>query len=468
VLIRRAEVEGEAVDLRIRDGRIEGLAASLDPEPGDEIFEARGGALLPGLHDHHIHLFSLAAALESVRCGPPDVASALALERALSAAAVGEDGWIRGTGYYESVAGELDAARLDAMAPPLPVRIQHRSGALWVLNRTGLERIGLGAAVPAGVPAGVERDAEGRATGRLYRSDGWLREHLGRAVAPKLDRLGTLLASRGVAGVTDATPTNSADELRLFSAAIECGSLPLRLRVMGRPELPESAVSAITRGEIKLVLDESAVLDPAALAGRLRQARAAGRPTAIHCVTRTELLVALAAFEDAGTQNGDRIEHASVAPPELAERIGSLGITVVTQPNFIFERGDAYGRDVDAVDQPWLYRCQGLLDVGVRLGGGTDAPFGDPDPWRAMAAAVDRRTAAGVYMGKDEALSPEHALALFTSAPEAPGGAARRIAAGHPADLCLLDRSWASARDTLDREHVVATWSAGRLIFRRS
>jgi predicted amidohydrolase YtcJ len=84
-----------------------------------------------------------------------------------------------------------------------------------------------------------------------------------------------------------------------------------------------------------------------------------------------------------------------------------------------------------------------------------------------MQAAVDRRTAAGATLGAGEALSPERALALFTTPAEAPGGAPRSIALGACADLCLLDRPWARARHALASAAVAATFRAGRLIYTR-
>jgi predicted amidohydrolase YtcJ len=185
-------------------------------------------------------------------------------------------------------------------------------------------------------------------------------------------------------------------------------------------------------------------------------------------VTRAELVLALAAFEEAGVRDGDRIEHASLAPPDLVAWIARLRLVVVTQPGFVRSRGDAYLREVEPREQPWLYRCAGFTAAGVALGAGTDAPFGEADPWRAMQAAVDRRTAAGERLGPAEALSPERALALFTSAAEAPGGAPRRIEPGARADLCLLDRSWARARDSLASDAVAATFGAGRLLWQRA
>ena len=47
-------------------------------------------------------------------------------------------GWLRGVAYHESVAGPLDRDRLDAWVADRPLRVQHRSGALWMLNSAGI------------------------------------------------------------------------------------------------------------------------------------------------------------------------------------------------------------------------------------------------------------------------------------------------------------------------------------------
>src|SRR5207302_3851661 len=171
----------------------------------------------------------------------------------------------------------------------------------------------------------------------------------------------------------------------------------------------------------------------------------AGRSVAVHCVTRVALVLALAAWETAGVAPGDRVEHGAVVPPDLALRLAELGLTVVTQPGFVRARGDSYLVEVAAEDRPWLYPCASLLAAGVAVGGSTDAPFGDPDPWRSIAAAVDRRTAAGAVLGEGERLTPERALALFLSPLDDSGGPPRRVAPGAAADLCLLDRPLAQA-----------------------
>lgn len=467
MLIRRAEVGAHReIDVRLAAGRISEIAPRLEPHADESVIDAAGGTLLPGLHDHHLHLLALAASERSVRCGPPEVHDESALAKALAGAST-HAGWVRGVGYHESVAGPLDRAILDRLIPDRPARLQHRSGALWIVNSAGARRLGLDdwAACEDGRDEGVERDTAGRATGRIYRADAWLRTRLAPSDPPVLDGIGARLARYGVTGLTDATPANGPDELRVFETALGSGALPQRLVIMGGAALPRPTHPRATRSAVKIVLDERALPRFDAFRDAIAGAHAADRPVAIHCVTRTELVLAVAALEAAGIHVGDRLEHASIAPPALVTELAGLGITVVTQPHFLYERGDAYARDVDDADRPWLYRCRGFLEAGVPLGGGTDAPFGSPDPWRAMRSAVDRRSASGLEFEASEALTPEEALALFTSAPRAPGGPARPLCPGAVADLCLLDRPWARARDLLASDCVAATFLDGETLW---
>ncbi|PQM52901.1 amidohydrolase, partial [Mycolicibacter virginiensis] len=189
MLIQRAVLlDGSRVDIRLGD-TIEEIAPALTARRGEDVLDVGDATVIPGLHDHHVHLRSAAAALDSVCLGPPQVRTLDELAVALRAATPGSDGWVRGYGYHESVAGELTAALLDRFAPQLPVRVAHRSGALWVLNSAGLARTGMA----------------DRPDGRLLRAHGDPAPRLPRR-EPSLARLSRQLAARGVTGITDATP----------------------------------------------------------------------------------------------------------------------------------------------------------------------------------------------------------------------------------------------------------------------
>lgn len=467
MLIRQADVAlgtGERVmrDVRIAGERIAEIGMALQPGKDETIVEAGGGALLPGLNDHHLHLVALAAALDSLPCGPPDVATAEQLAAVLYKADQG-NAWLRGIGYHESVAGEIDRAWLDRHLQRRPARIQHRSGRLWVFNSPALALLGVADGDAGKDP--FER-IDGRVTGRLYDADDWLRQRIG-SQRPGLARVSRLLASRGVTGITDTSHRNGPDDFAFFVEAQRSGELLQDLVVMGDAGLdatPSTARAAV--GATKFHLHENALPEFDSLCAAIRRSHTVGRPVAFHCVSRVDLAFALAALGEAGSRGGDRIEHASVAPPEALESIKALGVTVVTQPNFVRERGDAYLHAVDAADQPWLYRLQGFIDAGIPLAGGTDAPYGKADPWAAMAAAVDRHTASGRSLGAGEALSPEAALALFTSPLRNPGQAAGAFQPGNRADCCLLEQPWVAVSEQLAAAHVRLAMAGGKILWR--
>ena len=199
------------------------------------------------------------------------------------------------------------------------------------------------------------------------------------------------------------------------------------------------------------MLDEAddTSFDPAAIADASRPAHATGRAVAIHCVSRVEVVVAIDALTRPGPVPGDRLEHASVLPLGLEHRLRELGVAVVTQPNFIAERGDAYARDVDADDLEVLYRCRTLLAAGVAVAGGTDAPFGIADPWRAMRAAVERRSHDGCGARRGQRPHTTGRARPVPERPPAPGGAAA-TGAGRRARRPVPAPRAARGRVTLD------------------
>jgi predicted amidohydrolase YtcJ len=465
LVIQHAELQdGRIADVRIERGRVVEIGNEVSSKGAGRVVDAHGGALLPGLHDHHIHLFALAAARASVACGPPEVTSDEQLHLALMGAQV-TSGSIRGVGYHESVAGELNRYRLDSLAPEgVPVRVQHRSGAMWILNSAAIDAYSLS---QGPWPEGVERNAAGELTGRIYYQDTWLRGRLGAASIPDLAAVGRELASCGVTALMDATPDKDRSDIAALERAIEEGALPQKVTAMGSAALDTHSGGCVEVGPVKVMLREPALPEFDELVELIRTAHIAKRGVAFHCVTRAELVMACGALREAGPLRGDRIEHASIAPPELVALLSELNVWVVTQPGFVFERGKAYLRDVEQADHPWLYRGRGFLDGGVALGAGTDAPYGAADPWVAIRAAVDRTTREGATLGGAEALTPERALALFTSPISSPGELPASIAPGGEADFCLVDLPWREFREKLCREHVAMTVCRGKVIWDR-
>jgi len=401
VILHDVEVEGHRVDVRVSDGVVTEVGANL-ARRGEEVVEGHSGALLPGLHDHHLHLRATAASRASVDCS-----TGLAPLRSDTGSRV------RATGLDASV----DRWTLDAVEPRRPVRVQHRSGALWMLNSAALAEL-----EPLPDLPGVERDAAGRPTGRLWRLD-----HLLRGTWPPagdLAALGRELAAYGVTGVTDATPDLT-----------EAPPVPQRVTLLGRR---------------KLHLHDHDMPDFDTLCEAVRARHHEGLAVAVHCVTRESLLLTLAALDEVGRLPGDRIEHASVVPDPDALR----GLHVVTQPGFLARHAKRYEREVDPDDLPHLYRHASLLAAGVDALASSDAPYGPLDPWAVMRSARDRT------LGPSERVAASDTLTGYLRDPDLTRPA-RRVAPGAPADLVLCAAPLAEMLDALDAAAVRATWISG-------
>lgn len=461
LLITGAEVAGRGADVRIADGVIAEVGPGLRRRPGEETVDAAGGEILPGLHDHHVHLRSWAAAADSVPAGPPATRTVDDLRAALRAASGRPaGGWVRATGYHESVAGPLDRDRLDDLVPGgPPIRVQHRSGGLWVLNSAAVERLGLdGADLP-----GVER-LDGRPTGRLWRLDGWLAERIP-AVPTDLGPLVRHALAHGVTGWTDADPGADLSAAPALAALAADRPVAPRLHLMAPADAGPPGHGA-QLGPVKVMLDDDRLPGLDDLTARVAAAHARRRPVAVHCVTAVQLALTLAALAEAGPWAGDRIEHGADIPPEAVDPLRASGATVVTQPNFVAERGDRYRREVPAAEWPHLWRLRSLLEHGIPVAGGTDAPFGDPDPWAAMRAAVGRVTPDGEVLGPGERVDAGVARGLFLGSPSAPDRP-RTLGVGSVADLCVLGPAEPSSATGLDAHRVVATVVGGRVAYRR-
>jgi predicted amidohydrolase YtcJ len=438
LVLRRVEVDGELVDVGVDGDSISAIGSGLGG--GDVEIDGEGGALVPGLHDHHLHLFAMAAAGRSVDVSGDALAALWAADATL---APGE--WIRAVDWHESSGWELDRGTLDYAVPGRPVRVQHASGALWVLNSPALEAVGM-----ADHP-----------TGRLFGMDDELRRRLG-GDPPDLGEVGRQLASVGVTGVTDATPYERADDLATLARAVE--AIPQRVAVTGAPGVDVSSVGRLLVGPAKIVVADHDPPSVEVLVELIGAARADGRAVAFHCASRLGLVLALSALEAAGAMTGDRIEHGAVIPPDSVDVLARLGLTVVTQPALVAERGDRWLADVDADDRPHLWPCASLLRAGVAVAGSSDAPHGPADPWAAIAAAVDRRTSSGQVVAEGERLDALSALGLFLGPLDGPGGPPRRVEVGAPADLCLLRAPLDEVLREPDASAVRATVVAGRAV----
>jgi len=404
------------------------------------VIDCGGATVLPGLVDPHLHLFGLAVREQHLDLSGVQRASAVLAQVSARARTLAPGRWVRGEGLDEHALDRLpSAAELDAAAPRHPVRLRHRSrhasllslgGRAW-LARRGIVLPDHGGGLVVGHDATISR-----ALGPLS----------GARLARGLVRVGRELSALGVTSVGDATPRSRAGWAPLV-ALVRAGRFAPRvvaMRPVGAPRW--SPHGRVVPGPVKLLVEEGPdglVPSGEEMARLVARAARAGDAVAVHCTGVASLVAALAAFAALPARlrrRPHRLEHVGECPPALIGEIARLGLTVVTNPAFVYWRGDVYRRETPRARHGWLYRAHTLAAAGIPLAAGSDAPVVAPDPWRTMAAARNRRTRAGRPLGGRERLAARDALALVTTGAAAALGRLElgRLVPGSVADAVVV------------------------------
>jgi predicted amidohydrolase YtcJ len=460
--------------------------------PQTRLIDGRGLTLLPGFIDAHCHLLSYAASLLSIDCSPRAIRSIADIQAALAAAAARtpEGRWLRAIGYDETdLADGRHPTRwdLDAAAPHHPVRLLHRTGRACVLNSRAMSLVGLGTASEEPPGGYMDRDpTSGEPTGLLLEMNDVVDPFVPPLPYDELSagvrQAAQAFMSQGVAALQDATATNGRREWELFHRLMAEGCLPLSVTLMQGydhvGELQEAdAFLPLRRGPVKIVISELGdELHPGAeeLADRVWQVHRAGRQAAIHAVGEAAVVAATEALSAAlrrgpRRNHRHRIEHCGVCSPALARRLAELGVVVVTQPSFVYHNGDRYLREVSAEDLPSLYPLRTLLEAGVLVAAGSDAPVVPPGILSGLVGAVRRLSSGGAAVAPDQAVSMEEALAMHTRVAAYAAfeeGERGSLRAGKRADLVLLSADPLSGVP-VESLNVEMTVIGGEIVWRR-
>lgn len=464
--------------VRVMSGRI----ARFEPLPGPA--GSNEPFICPGFIDSHTHPFELGLQeLLANLAGAGSVEEALA--RLHDRLAAGRDaGTMLGFNLDPDRLAENrypTRDELDTVAPDLPALVYRVDGHSAVANSAGLAMLAahgveLGPAASDGVLAGPAYEQASRR----------FKQRLGPDTIAAAFGLAAGLAARQ--GVTTLAALVGNDDLspagwRALVCALETQPVRMvawlqttspRLAVeLGQPRVGGCILIDGSFGSHTAALNEPYADRPGTngllyLADRLLEqflgeADALGLQTMVHAIGDRAVEQVVRVHESLGTgTRGNplrhRVEHAELLSPELVERLARLKMLLGIQPAFE-DRWGGPGRMYAArlgerwrQTNPW----RGLLDAGVRLAGGSDAPITPVDPLRGIRAATR-------HPNPEHRLEPAEALDLFTSAAAHSLGLERktgRIEPGLEADLVLLDSDPRAETEC----RVLATVRAGRVI----
>jgi predicted amidohydrolase YtcJ len=458
------------------------------------VIDCAGKMVVPGFHDAHCHVTGYAESLVNVDLSPASVHSIedIVLKIRQAASIAPEGSWIRGMGYNEFYLAERrhpGRHDLDRATTAHFVKLAHRSGHAHVLNSPALAAAGITTETEEPQGALIERDLEtGEPNGVLYGMGRFLTK-----VVPPLSDSGLTAAIKyagkhllglGVTSLQDASPGNDLVRWKQFVEWKNRGLFDPRTTLMFGPEQVEDLPlydkqSGLRSGAVKIVMDEvRGSLNPPQkeLNDLVAAAHSRQLQVAIHAVEETTVEAAIKALAFALKEyplrgHRHRIEHCSICSAENARRLAKLGAVIVTNPSFIYYSGERYLATVPGGQISHLYALKTMLQAGLNVAAGSDAPISPPDPLKGIYAAVTRSAETGQRVLPEQAISFSDAVRLYTSGPayscfrELQLGT---IARGKYADLVALNTDPGRiCPEELQDLKVDMTILAGKVVYRR-
>ncbi len=453
--------------------------------PGAARVDLAGLVVLPGLVDSHIHCANYARRLEQVDLrGLGSLQECLERVRAAAQASTSE-GWLLGGGWdFNRWDAPVQPTRLalDSVCAGRPVALPSIDGHTTWVNSLALQRIGIDEHTPDPVGGQIVRGSDGLPTGILRETAAApLREIFQSAESGDLVRqlaaAQQRLLSVGLTGVHDIDGTDCREA---FETLYGRGELALRVHKLIPVTALEEAIAQgratgdgdawLSTGAVKIFTDGAlgshtclttepfadepgnhgiAVIPAAAAQRLLEMAATAGIAVAAHAIGDAANAMMLQAFGrwrsgGVGIRLRHRIEHAQhLRPADIAEFAG-LGVIASMQPIHCtsdIELVETLLRGHEVASYPW----RTLLEAGVPLAFGSDAPVEDPNPFHGLHAAVTRQRADGTPAGgfqPHETLTVAQTLAAYTSGAAYASGEENRkgvLRRGMLADFIAVD-----------------------------
>ncbi|MGH2492571.1 MAG: amidohydrolase [Candidatus Limnocylindria bacterium] len=494
--------------LLTRDGRVAAVGRRDEVRRkagGAETVDLRGGLMLPGWFDAHVHFVWWAQQMARL-----DVADTTTLEDALDkvaahARALPEGAWVLGGRFDKNNWGRWPTAvDLDRVTDGHPAALRSRDGHSRWLNSAAVARAGItrDTAVPEG--GAIFRDDRGEATGVLQENANALADAV---IPPPTDdemledaRRGQTEAwRRGITGIEDLDQFRGRAPRGVFERMRDAGELGLRVHMgIPHPRLADAVEQRMRTGEgddwlrtghLKIFTDgalgsQTAALeepyegssdrgiltiDPGELARDVAAAAASGIAVAIHAIGDRAVHVALDAIEPTRTsapQLRQKIEHVQLVRADDLARFGTLGIVASMQPIHATSDRDLADRYWGASRVPRAYPWRTLRQTGAVLAFGSDAPVEPIDPLLGIHAAVTRRRPKDNDAWRPEQrLRIDEALAGYAAGP-AYAMASERVAGtlrvGMRCDATVVDRDLTrGSEDELLAARVRATVTDG-------
>ena len=516
------EAAPKAEAIAVRGDRIAAVGTSAEilkrKGASTRVIDARGAAVLPGLHDSHGHFTGLGASLQVLRLrGTRNWEQIVGMVRRRAASArPGE--WILGRNWDQNdwpVKEFPVHDLLSAAAPNNPVFLTRVDGHAAIANKAAMDAAGVTKDTKDPDGGRLIRDARGNPTGTLIdQAMGLVRRHIPPLSREQLEEQ-ILLADAearklGLTMVHDAGANT--ETVEAYKRLIDAGKLQTRLYVMLRGPMAQLkphfdagpitnygnhhlAVRAVkisadgalgSRGAALLepYTDEPGnvgllVNPPEEVYAQTLAASKAGFQMCVHAIGDRANRIVMDTFERVQKEvPGSRAlrmrnEHAQILDAAEIPRFARLNVIASMQATHATS------------DLPWAparlgpqriqegaYVWQKLLRSGAIIANGSDFPVEEPNPMLGLYAAITRQDVTGnppngwqpdQRMSREEALRSFTIHAAFAAHAENNLGA---LTAGKLADLIVLSKDVMTiAPKEILSTRVTMTVIGGRVVY---
>lgn len=523
------EAQPNAEALAVKDGKIVAVGSSEKilklKGNNTQVINAEGRRVIPGLVDSHSHFLrsGLSYTRELRWDGVPTIKEGL--EMIKKAAEITPEGeWVRVIGGWTPWQFEEQRLptpqELTEASPNRPVYLQYFYSA-GIVNKKGLEALGITKETPDPYQGRFERDANGNPTG-LMLAEPHPGIFYGKIAAlpsttKEVEKNSTIhmfrtLARYGLTGVIDAGGGgfNYPQEYNTAEQLAADGKLAIRTSFYLFAQKPKRELQDFTAwsdaneagkntdphkehgfeldGAGEYILWEAADYEnfrwerpelPETmgenLAPILKLLIERRWPFKVHSTYNESIQKILDVIEKVNKEtplNGLRwsIEHGETVTPETIDRIAALGGGIALQDRMVFLGDDfveRYGAEAGKYSPPLRY----IYDKGIPVGMGTDGTRGGSfNPFVSLHYMVSGKTASGrqIY-DKDNILTREEALrvhtigsAWFSQEEDVKG----RIKIGQYADFAVLSKDYMTvAEDEITSIESVLTVVAGKPVY---
>jgi predicted amidohydrolase YtcJ len=513
--VNPAQPQAEAV--AVLNGRITAVGADAAvmawQGPNTRVVDAKGGRLLPGFNDAHVHFSDGGAALSGVQLTNTASLKEFVQRLADYASKAPKGEWIRNGNWDEtkwSPAKLPTRQEIDAATPDNPVALDRYDGHMVLVNSKVLALAGITSKTPDPPGGVIVRDATGEPTGAL--KDAAI-ELIGR-IAPPLTStqrrraIDAALREAAMRGVTSVQHMSlDYGDLAVYSQLLDEGRLTVR--IYGAPlitKIEDQAQLGIGRafggsflriGALKMFADGSlgsrtayfiqpysddpenrgllfSDMLPLVKAGqRLMRADAANLQVCTHAIGDAAIATTLDLYQAVEKADGPRdrrwrIEHAQHMAARDFDRFAQLHVIASVQPYQAIDDGRWAEARIGHERAGSMHAYRTFIEHGVRLAFGTDWPVAPLDPMLTLYAATTRATLDGKYPQgwfPEQKVTIQEAIAAYTigsAYAEFQEHDKGSIEPGKLADMVLLSQDVlgvapAAVRDT----HVLKTWVGG-------